>query len=130
VLQGHWTERVIAGPVFTLQATAGAYTSRNSLEGAPYFNPRRDFSPSLELAGEWVQSRRYERAFRHRLVADAGTYQQEGFGSGQVLGLRYEQDWQLDMRRAVRYGVGRTLHPYDGAQTSRNYAFFGLDWTF
>ncbi|MDP2247010.1 MAG: hypothetical protein Q8J65_02680, partial [Nitrosomonadales bacterium] len=65
--EARWTERVIAGPVYKLEITAGVYTSNNSLDNRPYFNHSRDFAPTLEFANEWIQWRRYTRDFRHRL---------------------------------------------------------------
>ncbi len=130
IVQTRWTERVIAGPVYKLEITGGLYASRNSLAATPYFNPSRDFSPTLEFANEWIQWRRYTRAFRHRLVGTVGNYWQQGFGTGPVYGARYEQEWDADDRLTFRYGVGRSLHPYDGVQTGRNYAYFSLNWRF
>jgi biofilm PGA synthesis protein PgaA len=130
ITQAHWTERVIAGPVYKLEVTAGLYASRNSLAGAPYFNPSRDFSPTLEFDNEWLQWRRYTRAFRHRLAVTVGDYWQQGFGTRPVTNLRYEQEWTADDRLTFRYGVGRSLHPYDGVQTTHYYGYFHVDWRF
>jgi biofilm PGA synthesis protein PgaA len=129
-LQARWTERVIVGPVYKLEITGGLYASHNSLANTPYFNPSNDFSPTLEFSNEWLQWRRYTRAFRHRLVATVGSYSQQGFASGPVYGARYEQEWDADDRLTVRYGIGRTLHPYDGVQTARNFLNFALNWRF
>jgi len=130
ITQARWTERVIAGPVYKLELTGALYASRNSLDAAPYFNPSHDFSPTLEFANEWLQWRRYTRAFRHRLVASAGTYQQAGFGAGAVYDAHYEQEWEADDRLTLRYGVGRSLHPYDGVQSATNYLYFYLNGKF
>jgi biofilm PGA synthesis protein PgaA len=130
ITQARWTERVIARPVYKLEITGALYASHNSLAGAPYFNPANDFSPTLEFANEWLQWRRYTRAFRHRLVASVGSYWQEGFGTGSVYDARYEQEWDADDRLTFRYGIGRSEHPYDGVQTARNYAYFYLNWRF
>jgi biofilm PGA synthesis protein PgaA len=128
--QARWTERVITGPVYKLEVTAALYASRNSLAGTPYFNPSRDFSPTLEFANEWIQWRRYTRAFRHRVVVAVGSYWQQGFGTGSVAGARYEQEWDADDRLSLRYGIGRSLHPYDGVQSARNYGYLSLNWRF
>jgi biofilm PGA synthesis protein PgaA len=130
ITQARWTERVIAGPVYKLEVTGALYASRNSFATAPYFNPSSDFSPTLEFANEWLQWRRYTRSFRHRVVAAVGSYRQQSFGSGPVYGARYEQEWDADDRLTLRYGVGRSLHPYDGVQTARNYGYFNLNWKF
>ena len=129
-LQARWTERVISGPAYKLEITGGVYTSRNSLPVAPYFNPVRDFSPTLEFANEWLQWRRYTRAFRHRVVVAVGSYAQQGFATGPVSNLRYEQELDADDRIAIRYGIGRSVHPYDGVRTTRDYAYFALNWKF
>lgn len=129
-VQGRWTERVVSGPVYKLEVTAMLYASHNSLATAPYFNPSRDFSPTVEFANEWLQWRRYTRAFRHRLVATVGSYRQHGFGSGPLHELRYEQEWTADDRLTVRYGIGHSAHPYDGEQTSRDYGYLSLNWRF
>jgi biofilm PGA synthesis protein PgaA len=128
--QASWTERVVAGPVYRLELTGALYASANSLAGAPYFNPSRDFSPTVEFANEWLQWRRYASAFRHRLVLALGSYWQQGFGSGALAGARYEQEWQADERLTLRYGIGRSLHPYDGVRTTHDYAYFSLNWRF
>jgi biofilm PGA synthesis protein PgaA len=130
VVQARWTERVVAGPIYKLEITGALYASHNSLAGAPYFNPSNDISPTLEFVNEWLQWRRYTRAFRHRLVASVGGYWQEGFGSGPVWGTRYEQEWEADDRLTFRYGIGVSEHPYDGVQTDRYYCYFNLNWRF
>ena len=130
IVQARWTERVVAGPVYKLEITGALYASHNSLAGAPYFNPSNDISPTLEFANEWLQWRRYTRAFRHRLVASVGGYWQDGFVTGSVYDARYEQEWDADDRLALRYGIGCSQHPYDGVQSARNYAYFSLNWRF
>jgi len=130
IVDADLTDRLIAGPIYQLDVTGAVYTSRNSLIGAPYFNPSQDFSPTLELTNEWLQWRRYTRSFRHRLVVSAGSYWQQGYGTGPVYGARYEQEWDANDRLNFRYGIGRSLQPYDGVQTARNYAYFYLDWKF
>jgi biofilm PGA synthesis protein PgaA len=129
-VQTHWTERVIAGPVYKLEVTGALYTSRNSLAGTPYFNPSRDFSPTLELTNEWLQWRHYTRDFRHRIIFSVGNYWQQSFSTGQVYDVHYEQEWNADDRLTLRYGIGRNDHPYDGVQTTSNYGYFYLNWKF
>jgi biofilm PGA synthesis protein PgaA len=130
ISRAQWTERVIAGPVYKLEITGGLYASQNSRRDTGYFNPAHDFSPTVEFANEWLQWRRYTRAFRHRLVASVGSYTQDGFGTGSVYGVRYEQEWEADDRLTFRYGIGRSQHPYDGVQTDRTYGYFYLNGKF
>jgi biofilm PGA synthesis protein PgaA len=133
IVQARWTERVVAGPVYKMELTGAVYASRNSrgsLADSAYFNPSSDFSPTLEVANEWLQWRRYTRAFRHRLVLAAGSYRQQGFAAGAVYDLRYEHEWEADDRITLRYGIGRNLHPYDGVVSARNYGYFYLNGKF
>jgi len=100
------------------------------LAGAPYFNPGSDLTASVELAGEWLNWRRYERQFRQRAALTLGQYAQEGFGSGSIVGVSYEHVWELDRRLYLRYGVGRSLRPYDGERTGRTVARVTLEGRF
>ena len=128
--QARWTERVIAGPVYKLEITGALYGSHNTRIGAPYFNPSRDFSPTVEFANEWLQWRRYTRALKHRVVVAVGNYWQQGFGTGPVAAIRYEQEWDADDRLVFRWGIGRTQHPYDGVKTTRDFGYISLNWRF
>ena len=129
-VQARWTERVIAGPVYQLEVSGALYASTNTRVGAPYFNPLRDFSPTLEFANQWLQWRRYTRALRHRVVIALGNYRQQDFGTRPTAAARYEQEWAADDRLTLRYGIGRSRHPYDGVQTTRNSAYVSLNWRF
>ncbi len=128
--RARWSERLVAGPVYSLEVTGAIYASRNSLADTPYFNPSSDFSPTLEVANEWVQWQRHNQSFRHRVVLAAGNYWQQGFGSGTVAGAYYEQQWDADDDMTFRYGLGYSLQPYDGRQTTHNYAYLSMNWRF
>jgi len=130
VLEAHWTERVIAGPVYRLEVTGAVETSHASSTNVAYFNPARDIDSSVQLTNEWLQWRRYNRSFRHRVILTAGNYWQQSFGSGPAYSARYEQEWSADYRVTVRYGIGRSLHPYDGVQSARNFAYVSFNWRF
>lgn len=125
-----WFERLVTGPKFKLDLTAGLFASANSREDAPYFNPQRDLTPTLVLAGDWLTWRRYDRSFRQRLSATLGAYWQDGFGTGAVSGVQYEHVWELDRRFYLRYGIGTLSRPYDGERERRDYVLVTLDWRF
>jgi biofilm PGA synthesis protein PgaA len=125
-----WSERWLSEPRWRVESTASLGGSENSLAGAPYFNPGSDLTASVELAGEWLNWRRYERQFRQRVALTLGRYAQEGFGSGSILGASYEHVWELDRRLYLRYGVGRSLRPYDGERTGRTVARVELEGRF
>jgi biofilm PGA synthesis protein PgaA len=123
-----WYERWISGPVFKLDSTLAFYRSSNSLDGAAYFSPTRDREASLSMAGEWLTWRRYHRAFKQRLTYTPAYYWQQGFARGTAGDLRYEHEWSDNRNVALRYGVGRSSHPYDGNREDRNYGFLTLYW--
>ncbi|MDB5772220.1 MAG: hmsH [Burkholderia sp.] len=123
-----WTERWISGPAFKLESTLGLYSSSNSRSGGAYFNPTRDREASFALAGEWLTWRRYHRSFRQRLTYAPGYYRQEHFSGGATADLRYEQEWRDDRSLAIRYGFGRSSHPYDGSREDRSYGYLTLNW--
>ncbi len=130
ILSGSAFQRLIAGPVFKLDAVLGLYTSRNSLDNANYFNPESDFGADVTLIGEQRLWRRYERSFVHRLYLSLGQYDQKNFGSGPTRGIRYEHEWNFDDRLSLLYGAQRTLHPYDGQGEYANYYNIAVDWKF
>lgn len=125
-----WTERLVAGPSFNLEVTGAVSASSNSLAGVPYFNPARDLAPTIEIAAEWLQWQRDDHALRHRLVAAGGNYWQQGYGSAAVAGAYYEQQWDVDQSLSLRYGLGYGMHPYDGTQGARTYAYFSVQFGF
>lgn len=129
-LFGSYFQRLITGPVYKLDGILGLSASRNSREDAPYFNPKEDSSVDVTLENEWLGYRRYARSFRHRIAFSYGNYWQQDFGSGATAALRYEQVWDWDNTLFLRYGVGRTMHPYDGVREYRNLFFLVLDWRF
>ncbi|MEZ0469924.1 poly-beta-1,6 N-acetyl-D-glucosamine export porin PgaA [Luteimonas salinilitoris] len=112
-------QRLFTRPHFLLNGIAGAYASRGSRDDAPYFNPSRDASLELGLRADHLAWRRYDRHFRHRLTVGAGSYYQEGFGSGLVPSARYEHEWQFALGRVLTYGLSWSRPVYDGQREER-----------
>lgn len=129
-LSGSWNERWVSGPRLKLSTTLGAYTSRNSLSGAAYFNPGDDASLSGATTLEWLTWREYTRSLTQRFTVLAGTYSQQGFSAGPIWRGEYEHVLKWNERFEARYGVNRTVHPYDGRQAGRNALHFGMNWRF
>ncbi len=129
-LSGSWNERWVSGPRLKLNTTLSAYTSRNSLDGTAYFNPGDDASLSGATTLEWVTWREYTRSLTQRFTALAGTYSQRGLSAGPIWSGEYEHVLKWNERFEARYGLSRTVHPYDGRQTGRNALHFGLNWRF
>jgi biofilm PGA synthesis protein PgaA len=123
-------QRFVTGPVYKLDGVAALYTSSNSLDNAPYFNPEDDFGLDATLIGEQRLWRRYDRSFAHRLHLTLGRYRQSGFGADRTAAIRYEHAWALDERLFLLYGAQRTSHPYDGERVYADYYDLSLEWRF
>lgn len=105
------------------------FQSRNTLDAAAYFNPPRDKSVSVVHRTDFVLNTRFRRHVDH-LFLSVGTYDQQGFGSHGIWGIRYEQDYDFTDRVALSAGAGYARRVYDGAgefQTSLNVS---LRWLF
>ncbi len=120
---GRW--RQFNGPRYKLDAIASVYTSTNSLDGASYFNPERDFELMLGLDQHWRMFRRYDHILTHRLSTRAGTYDQANYGSDLIWDLNYEINWDVTDALALRLGWNRARRMYDGAA---EYQTFWLGW--
>lgn len=129
-LQLSWREGWITRPSWWFNSRVDLYTSRNTRDDAPYFNPDSDWSAALSITGAWRTYRWYEREFVQELTLTAGRYWQENFGSGPLWGIEYAHRWQLNDAFYLRYALGRSLHPYDGDQSGRNYLALDMDWRF
>lgn len=89
-------QRLIDQPRFDLDLRPEYYASRNSLQGVPYFNPVNDQTLTLALEAEHVMTRHYDRSWVQRAIISAGNYRQEGYGSGTIGTLTYEQRYRFD----------------------------------
>lgn len=87
--------------------------SRNSLDGAVYFNPSRDSSLGLTHRTDFVHDSRYRRHVDH-LWLSVNAYSQEGFGTHGRWAVRYEQDYEFDESRTLAAGAGVARNVYDG----------------
>ena len=119
--------RLLNEPKWKVDATAFAYASQNSLDGASYFNPKQDKSLSVGALIHWYQLQRPNRRIYHRLHPQVGTYNQEGFGGNSVWRLDYELELQLNRRWVVRLGAGRGRHAYDGGIEYSTTFLLGLE---
>ncbi len=123
-------ERVYTAPHLKADLTLDLSTQRNSRENAPYFNPRSDL---MLLPGARVTHtlyRRYETAWEQIGTVGAGTYTQQGYGTGGVIALGYGQRYRandvLDMGAMVT-GISR---PYDGQRERELRITFDLAYRF
>ena len=123
-------QRLIDQPHFDLDLRPEYYASRNSRQGAPYYNPVNDQALTLALEAEHVISRRYDRSWVQRVVFAAGSYRQEGFGSGTIGSLSYEQRYRFDPTFEIRYGLETNRRIYDGTAERALTGFFSVNKRF
>jgi biofilm PGA synthesis protein PgaA len=123
-------QRLVDRPHFDLDLRPEYYASRNSLRNAPYFNPASDQALTLSLEAEHVLSRHYERSWVQRLVLSAGSYRQEGFGSGTIGTLVYEQRYRFNPAFELRYGLEWSRRIYDGSAERALVGFLGANRRF
>lgn len=128
-----WQERWHSSPRWMFATTLGADASHNTLDsGFSYFNPKNDHSVWLTPTIEHLGWRNYEFAFRHRLALTLGRYWQmeNNLEPGNITGIEYTHRWELGRNLSLRYGIGRSLRPYDGVREIRNFGSLSLLWRF
>ncbi|MBK8162993.1 MAG: poly-beta-1,6 N-acetyl-D-glucosamine export porin PgaA [Gammaproteobacteria bacterium] len=121
-------QRLMTRPHFRMDGLLGVYASRNTREGAPYFNPASDVSVDFTLNNEWLLYRRYEHSFRHRLALSVGNYRQEDFDSDTIWAAQYEQRWNPHDRFELGYGLIRARRVYDGTPEHLTTLYLNLGW--
>ncbi len=99
------------------------YTSRNSRDDAPYFNPDHDLSLSATHMTEYTHWRIYNRAFLQKLFLTLGTYKQSGFQHETIGSVRYEHNYDFSDTQALLWGVTAAKHAYDG-EPVQSYSFY------
>jgi biofilm PGA synthesis protein PgaA len=108
------TQRLVTRPYYHLNLNAGIYASRNTLDGAPYFNPRNDKALSVELENRWRTYRRFDKSFYQVLGIGAGVYDQADFSAEPTAGIRYQHEWRFNDRFGLDYGISWNRRIYDG----------------
>lgn len=117
--------RLFTRPHLLIDGKAAVYTSRNTRQDAPYFNPESDRSATLGLRINHLAWRRYERSFRQLLEIDAGPYWQKGYGSNWVPAVSYRHEWSPDHRWTIGYGINWSRPVYDGLrETHRGFDLY------
>ncbi len=91
--------------------------SNNTLAPTVYYNP---LSASTLIAGYkyyWVIDSKYKRRADEVFVW-AGNYDQQGFGSNPIYGVRYQQNYEFDDISSMYWYVSWSSKVYDGNRES------------
>ncbi len=102
------------GPFFRHHLIPEIYSSKNTLAGAPYFNPSRDLSLALTHMTEWLVTLAPNYRHADRLFVTVGSYDQEGFEVMTRWGVRYEQDYNWNDTTSLLWNIGYYRNVYDG----------------
>lgn len=115
-MQINGRERVYSSPRVAVDLHLDLSASRNTLEDAPYFNPRSDITAVPSVSLTHTLYRHYDTALEQTFTLGAGAYTQQGYGTGAIgllgYGLRYRFNKVVDVGLSVT-GVSR---PYDGVR--------------
>lgn len=106
--------QVVAGPFYRAALGVELWSAENSRSDVPYFSPTSELSAVLSQRSEWVLAATPERRHVVGLLAQAGVYEQEGFGSGPIGGLWLHSDHDLAGRTVLRLEAGLRSQLYDG----------------
>jgi len=87
--------------------------SRNTFDGAAYFNPAHENSVGFMHRTDFVYDSRYRRHVDH-LWLSVNAYSQDGFGTHGRWSVRYVQDYDFDESRTLAVGAGVARNVYDG----------------
>lgn len=123
-------ERVYTAPHLKADLELGLSTQHNNRDDAPYFNPSADFLalPSVRLTH--TLHRRYETAWEQIGTFGAGTYSQQGYGTGGVVALGYGQRYRANDVLDMGFLVTGASRPYDGDRERELRVVFDLAYRF
>ncbi|HXV76874.1 MAG TPA: poly-beta-1,6 N-acetyl-D-glucosamine export porin PgaA [Candidatus Polarisedimenticolaceae bacterium] len=119
--------RLYNGYKYKVDGFALVESSTGSDADVPYFSPERALVARIGIANDWRQWRVYDRSLTHRLSADAGLYDQRGFGADPIWTLDYRLQWNLNARWQLWFGAQRNRRVYDGSREDATFWTFGVD---
>lgn len=125
-VDARYEQKVLASPHFGLTIRGELYGSTNSIDGAPYYNPKADGSATVNILAEHVLWRRYEDSLVQAITLNGGWYGQQDFRGGAIGTATYEQRWRFDPRTELVYGISYGKRLYDGAYARETGAFITL----
>ncbi|HVL59553.1 MAG TPA: tetratricopeptide repeat protein, partial [Burkholderiaceae bacterium] len=109
-----WSERLREWTDARLSVNALLHSMTNTIDAAPYFNPRRGLTGSAELLYEHAGWRLLDRWLWHELGVTVGAFDQSGFRTTSIGALRYGLRWRPDTWTDIRLGYLLTRRAYDG----------------
>lgn len=107
-------QRLYTAPRFQVDALLDLSASRNTADDAPYFNPKSDLAivPALQVTHTLYQ--RDETRWDQQFQLAAGSYSQQGHGTGGLYTIGYGQRYRLSRTFEIGFLASGTSRPYDG----------------
>ena len=106
------------------------YTSKNTRDDAPYFNPKSDWNLSATHMTEHTVWRILNRSFTHRLFLSLGNYNQSEFSNKLVASIVYEQEREFSDTQALLWGMNLARNVYDGESVTGFSFYLNFRWQF
>lgn len=114
-------QRLYTSHRFKLDALLDLSASHNTLGNATYFNPRSDLTAVPELRLTHVLYQRYDTDWEQQIVAGAGTYTEQGYGTSGLYTVGYGQRFRYNKVLDAGFMLSATSRTYDG-QRERDYS--------
>lgn len=109
-----YRQRVVDVPRFDLEAGVELYSTANTRDDAPYYNPEADLHLKGTLLAEHILCRFYEKSVVQRLFGGIGVYGQKGYETGMTGSIRYELQYRFDPVLEATLGGELGRNRYDG----------------
>jgi biofilm PGA synthesis protein PgaA len=126
--QGQVIQRLYTRDYLSLDGNVQLGQSGNQRTDVPYYSPERARWAMLGARLENLLYQRYAREWRQRIDIAAGTYQEQGFGSGWIASVRYGQRFEPRAGLAFGWGLTWSSQPYDGQRDSRVMLDLTMHW--
>jgi len=106
------------------------YRASNSVSNTVYFNPKNSQTLMLSYVSDWTNFQRYNQSFGQRLTVSIGRQSEDGFATGTIGGVSYDQRVSLSDTLSLNYGAGFIRRLYSGNVSSGPELHLNLNWKF
>lgn len=129
-ISANYNQKIFSSAHHTTRAGVSTYFGHNSLDQTSYFSPKKSLSAEVNLNHDWLTWRNYEKSFTQKFSMSAGAFHQNNYGTKPVLDFQYRHKWQINRLWGLQYGIGWSMHPYDGEKEKQFYGSFGFEGRF
>lgn len=124
------SRRIMNRPRWKLDLTGEYSTSENALQNVPYYSPAGDATTFVGARLQWRTFRLYDRSVEQLVHARVGSYDQDGFGRGDIWHLQYTLSIAVNDALQFEIGAQRAHMVYDGTPEDQTQFLFGAHGRF